>query len=101
MTNTLEADLPQIRSVSRHFDLHAEELCEIDTSQMKTHSTSGFLQASSVAAALGDAEAATRRALLILADRAWALHDTMNRVCEDYSHTEEYFRDELARAVSA
>ncbi len=56
---------------------------------------------SSVAAALGGAEAATRRALLILADRAWALHDTMNRVCEDYSQTEEHFRDELARAVSA
>ncbi|MGN5239368.1 hypothetical protein [Rhodococcus sp. SJ-3] len=36
MTDTLEADLPQIRSVSRQFDLHAEELCEIDTSPMRT-----------------------------------------------------------------
>ncbi|NLE82708.1 MAG: hypothetical protein GX610_24670, partial [Rhodococcus sp.] len=54
---------------------------------------------SAIAAAIGDAENATRRALLILADRAWAVHDTMNRVCEDYTRSDEYLRDELNKAV--
>lgn len=100
MSGTIEIDLPHLRAVSRHFDDHAEELCAIDTSAVKVPSADGFPQSSSVAAALGAAEHATRRALLILADRAWVLHDTMNRVCTDFSHTDEYLRDELAKAVA-
>ncbi len=73
MPDTLEADLPQIRVVSESFDAHAEEVSGIDTSTMRVDTTHSFLQNSATAAAIGDAENATRRALLILADRAWAI----------------------------
>lgn len=101
MPDTLEADIPQIRTISGCFDNHAEELTDIDTSTMRTGAAGGFLRYSATANALGDAENATRRALLILADRAWALHDTMNRVCDDYTQADRYFSDELRKAVPA
>lgn len=99
MPDTLEADLPQLQLVSERFDAHAKEVSTIDTSSMRVDTGNVFVQNSATAAAIGAAEDATRRALLILADRAWALHDTMNRVCEDYTRLDEYLRDELNKAV--
>ncbi|WP_287219494.1 hypothetical protein [Rhodococcus sp. (in: high G+C Gram-positive bacteria)] len=99
MPDTLEADLPQIRTVSDRFDAHATEVSAIDTTGIRVDDAHTYLKKSDIAVALGSAEEATRRALLLLADRAWALHDTLDRACEDYTRADEYLRDELNKAV--
>ena len=101
MADTVKADIPQLRVVSDRFDVLAEQLSTIDTSTIAADAAHCFPAGSSASAALDAAELATRRALLVLADRAWSLHDTLNRVCDDYTRTDAHLASELGKVVPA
>ncbi|NLV78291.1 MAG: hypothetical protein GXY65_02900 [Rhodococcus sp.] len=99
MPDSIEVDIPQLQAVSARFDRLAEEMSIIDTSDIDSDAATHFPGGASVVSGLALAEEATARALLRLADRAWSIHDTLDRVCKDYTNTVDYLVDELNKAT--
>ncbi|MFD6858437.1 hypothetical protein ACFWCF_14005 [Rhodococcus sp. NPDC060090] len=99
MEDTIRADIDEIRVVSVSFDSNAETVSRIDTRGVVAGAAEGFSGGAAIVTALGSAEAAMRRAISMIADRAWSLADTLDRVGADYEHTDAYLAAELAAAV--
>lgn len=97
--DSIEADLDHILSVSAIFRSVARRVCEVDTEQVSTGAADGFPGGAAIVHALTPVRSAVQRAFAILADRAYSTCDTMDRVCEDYRNTDDFFAAELNRAI--
>lgn len=99
MGDTIRVDIPELITVSDTFGGVASQFADIDTGSYTAGLDDALPGGSATAAAVAAAAVVARRAALLLADRAWAIADTVDRVCEDYENTDDYLAAELARAV--
>lgn len=96
---TITADIDEMRRVADLFRSTARGLGEVDTSTVTADTSEAFDGGAAVVSAVATAEAAIRRAVTLIADRAWSISDTIDVVCTDYETTDDEFAARLAAAV--
>lgn len=99
MTDNIRADIDGIRALSTVFRTVADQVGWIDTAQVSAGAGDGFPGGAAIVDALEAAQATTRRTVSLISDRGWSTSDTIDRICENYENTDDYFAAELARAV--